>query len=277
METLILFNNAAGCGNKIDKTRLAEKFGGDFVEFDGTAPIIPDKSYDVVIGCGGDGTLNHLLNDFSGVKIYYIPCGTFNEASKCLKKCGETTLDYAGEVNEKLFSYVLATGAFTPLGYAVGVNQKKKIKVLAYLMHVIGEYKVVRIPAEITACGVTEKGEYSLIMLSRSSRCFGFNFNRAHNPVSEKFQLLTIRAPKHDKILGMIEMFFPFFRAFFIGFGREHRGKTVNFLSLENAQINIISGADFCADGDKWQLEGKLTATIKKLQPPVTVVNPKNL
>lgn len=277
METLVLFNNAAGCGDKINKAKFAERFGGDFVEFDGVSPIIPDKHYDVVAACGGDGTLNHLINDFRGAKLFYIPCGTFNETSKGLKRQGETTLNYAGEASGKLFSYVLATGAFTPLGYAVDVNQKKKLKIFAYILHIIGEYKIYRIPAEITANGHTDKGDFSLIMLSRSTRCFGFNFNRVHKREENKLQLLTVRSTRHDGLLGKMEMFFPFFRAFFIGFGRERYGKTIKFASVDCAEIKLHSSQYFCADGDKWRLAGNIKATAITLQPPVTVIYPKEL
>lgn len=277
METLILLNETAGCGDKIDRQKLQARFGGDVVAVGGKNPDVEKKGYTRVVACGGDGTLNRLLNDFYGLSLVYVPCGTFNETSKNAEGRGENKLEYAGVANGKYFSYVLAAGAFTPLGYVVDIKKKKRLKIAAYFLRVLPEYKVYRIKASVAADGKEDNGEYSLIMLSRSERCFGFKFNKMYGCGNNRLQLLTIKSPKHDGILGRIEMFFPFFRAFFIGFNKEYHSKNITFVSCDEARVVLDSATPFCADGDRWDMPETIEVTVQKLTPPVTVINPRDL
>ena len=70
-------------------------------------------------------------------------------------------------------------------------------------------------------------------------------------------QLLLIRAPKKDNLWGRIKMFFPFFRAFFIGFNKEHFGKNLTFLSLSSATITLADDTPFFIDGERRSFQGE--------------------
>ena len=177
-----------------------------------------------------------------------------------------------GHADEKYFTYVLATGTFTPLGYNVDNKLKRKIKALAYILGVFKELKVYRIPAKICADGKTQKGEYSLIMAIKSKQCFNLKFNRAYKKTGGIY-LLTIAAPKHDKLLGLIELFFPYFRAFFVGFSKEYSSKRIKFLKINNANITIEGGATFCVDGEKRDMPQSFNIAESGLNPPITVIS----
>lgn len=154
--------------------------------------------------------------------------------------------DDAGEI----FSYVFATGSFTPIGYAAQTGLKKRIGVFAYILQILKQYRVCRIPANIR-CGKKQyQGDFTLIMALKSPRCFGFGFNKDFDPESVSGHLIAIRSPKHGGILGLVEMFFPFFRVFFMGMKREREGKII-FKRIYSCDIQQFSPQTYCRDGEK--------------------------
>ncbi|MDE6059885.1 MAG: hypothetical protein K2G31_00200 [Clostridia bacterium] len=155
--------------------------------------------------------------------------------------------------NSRLFTYVLAAGAFTSIGYTAKVSVKKKLGVLAYLGQVLKEYKPHRIHAQIDCGSKCYEGDFNLIMFVKSPRCFGFKFNKAYDSESNSGHLVAIRSPKHDGLLGKIEMFFPFFRVFFIGMKSERDGKII-FKKIYSATFTHSENTDYCRDGEKQTL-----------------------
>lgn len=272
----IIVNNLSSCAKKIDAEKIQKHLGGEIIYFDGDKSVLPDKAARIT-ACGGDGTLNHLLNDFSADEKFYVPCGTFNETAKCAVKKSNGVLTYAGHAGNKIFAYVLAAGAFTPLGYAVDEKKKKRYKILAYAARILAEYKVYNISAEVTADDKSYNGDFSLILISNSNRCFGFPFNRLYDPCDNKLQLLLIKSPRSKGLFGRVQMFFPFFRSFFAGFSKEYNKGNIVFVNASKITISLASETPFCADGDKWIFKDKITAESIKLTPPVTVVLPKKL
>jgi diacylglycerol kinase family enzyme len=142
-------------------------------------------------------------------------------------------------------------GSFTPLGYAVEERFKKKFKIFAYLYRVIKEYKIYNIKAKIDCGDKIHEGIYSLIMVLDSKRCFGFRFNRMYEPDDGLFHLLLIKSPGKDSFFNRIRMFFPFFRAFFLGFGKPYTSKSIVFTPIKSAEITLSKPTDFCVDGEK--------------------------
>lgn len=149
------------------------------------------------------------------------------------------------------FSYVLATGSFTPIGYMASAGLKQRLGVLAYVMQILKEYKICRVPAKIR-CGQREyEGDFTLIMALKSPRCFGFHFNKAFDAESLSGHLIAIRSPKHSGFLGRVEMFFPFFRVFFMGLKKEREGKII-FKRVYSCDILQKADATYCLDGEKY-------------------------
>lgn len=153
---IVLVNKIAGGFNGLNVDELVLRLNKSFDKTDVVylpSESAPDFSgYDTAVVCGGDGTLNHLINsDLPGsMQVYYLPSGTLNEAAH-IKRTEPISL--VGEADGRLFSYVFAAGTFTPLGYSVGHRSKQRFKALAYVMRVIKEYKVARIRAKITVDG----------------------------------------------------------------------------------------------------------------------------
>lgn len=224
------------------------------------------EGYDGLAVCGGDGTLNSAINAISGknIDLTYIPCGTFNDAARSLRlakklRKGDRRIRRVdmGQIDNTMFAYVLAGGIFSPIGYKTKNSHKQRFKIFAYLAQVLKEYKINRIRAKIT---LTEdrilEDEYTLIMVINSRRCFGFPFNKIYRHNDGRAQLLLIKAPESDGLLGKIKVFFPLFRAFFIGFRSDYDHKNLKFLTIDQAFLELESETEFTVDGEKLLLKG---------------------
>jgi len=267
---LIIINKSAGGSKRVSFEKVEQCLGDTYEYTRRTIPDGPDPNpagYDAVAVCGGDGTLGSVLGKVydKPVDVWYFPVGTLNDKAKAERyadtktvcpSCGgesahrQIVLGKCGDKGDRIFAYVFAAGAFTPIGYTASVAVKKKIGVLAYIGRVLEEYKIHRIRATIDCGDKRYEGEFALIMFVKSPRCFGFNFNKAFDPESLSGHLVAIRSPKHDGLLGKIEMFFPFFRTFFIGLKKNHDGKII-FRNVYKATVTHEEDTVYCRDGEK--------------------------
>lgn len=263
MSILFVINQLSGNSDKVNPQALVRAFPEDKADFfyirkpsDTWSP----HGYDKIAVCGGDGTLSQALNLCRGlpVTLYYVPCGTFNETAKTHKKGAPMTpKTFIGNIGGRCFSYVAAAGSFTSIGYSVSASAKRKFKIFAYLAKVVGAYKVHNIPATLRVGDKTYSDSFTLIMFIDSSRCFGFNFNRIYKDTSDLY-LLTVKSPGKNSLLNKIKIFFPFFRAFFIGFSKPYDSRNMHFCKISEAELVLSSPRDFCLDGDKVVLDGSL-------------------
>ena len=274
---LIIINKSAGSSDKISFDSVKKTLGNGYKYACHTIPTDGEptlENYDALAVCGGDGTLSNVLNKVYDKQkdVFYFPYGTLNDKAKAAhskKQDNVAANSVVGLVKtqskQTVFSYVFAAGAFTPIGYTASVKMKKRFGVLAYLAEVVKEYKVHRIRAEITADGKTFDGEFALVMFIKSPRCFGFRFNKAYDEQSKSGHLVLIRSPKHDGLVGKIEMFFPFFRTFFIGLKKERNDKIV-FQKFSNMTASFDLPTDFCKDGEKATIAGNVTVEFVKTE-----------
>ncbi len=262
---VVITNEMSGNSQRIDFDKLAKVFGRGFEVV--RLPIVEStvlsdlSAYDRIVLCGGDGTLNSVINckKNDGAEIFYCPYGTLNELATGNSHKKNYFVNDAGKAGDKIFSYVFACGIFTPLGYIVKNKHKQKYKVFAYLTKVVSQYKICRINATLNKDGMRDKGEYILIMAIDSPKCFGFNFNKMFKLDDGLLHLLTIKSPKHNGLLGKIEVFFPLFRAFFIGFKKPYKSKKMTFGEFKHLDITLENKTDFCADGEKVEMGGSFS------------------
>ncbi len=275
---LIVINKNAGkcrdCTFKRVEKALGKAFDYDIVYLSKDVNV-NYSGYRNVAVCGGDGTLSSVLSEIYSTRrtIYYFPCGTLNDKAKAKRYAISPKPTVVGRANDGIFTYVLAAGAFTPIGYLAKVKNKKRLGILAYVFKILEAYKVNRIKAEVTSDGAEIcKGEFNLLMFLKSPRCFGFNFNRAYDEDSESAHLIAIRSPRHDGILGKIEMFFPFFRVFFLGLKTEQNGNVI-FKRIENAELKLHSLTSFCVDGEQVFYKDNMNITFEKTDCRLKIVN----
>ena len=118
------------------------------------------QGMDLVVCCGGDGTLNEvisgLLQSYTDVPIGYIPSGSTNDFAASLKLPrsimqsaqaiveGEAVPYDVGRFGSRYFSYVASFGAFTRASYNTPQNVKNALGHTAYLLGGIQELSQIR-------------------------------------------------------------------------------------------------------------------------------------
>ena len=126
-------------------TRLAAERGGEV---------------DLVVCCGGDGTLNETISGLlmAGIQVPvgYIPSGTTNDFASSLKLShnpvqaakdiieGQPVAYDIGKFGDRYFSYVASFGAFTKSSYAVPQTVKNALGHTAYILGGISELSQIR-------------------------------------------------------------------------------------------------------------------------------------
>ena len=185
---------------KGDATRIAAELGG---------------SFDRVVCCGGDGTLNETISGLLTVEnrppLGYIPAGTTNDFSRNLGlPKGWTELARTavtgpihecdvGSFNHKNFIYVAAFGAFTDVSYDTPQEVKNALGHLAYLLQGVSRLGSLKgYPVTVTHDGGTVEGNFIYGMVSNTVSVGGFR----GLPTGEVklddglFEVLLIRMPK---------------------------------------------------------------------------------
>lgn len=205
-KVLLMYNTVAGMGAA---NRSLSRMLCDLAQLDCETvvyPIIPDKGInaesiiagldfrpDVFACCGGDGTLNHVINALMDHHldgpIAYFPTGSANDFSKNIYGDNVTVAQFCrtvasgqlmrydiGQFNEDYFNYVAAFGAFTDISYSTSQQAKNSLGYLAYALNVIGslsDHLTVRLPLTIEYDGQTEQGEYLVGAVSNTRSVAG--------------------------------------------------------------------------------------------------------
>ena len=134
--------------------------------------------YDVIICCGGDGTLSETVNGMIAgghtTKIGYIPSGTTNDfangiglSSDVIKAAddivyGKPKAFDIGRFNEREFMYIASFGAFTQSSYGTPQNLKNTFGHFAYILSGIKELTEIK-PYHMSvydAEGILHEGDY---------------------------------------------------------------------------------------------------------------------
>lgn len=118
------------------------------------------KEHDLVVCCGGDGTLNEtitgLLRCGAQTPVGYIPAGTTNDFATSLKLStnplqaardiveGQPIAFDVGRFGKRFFSYVASFGAFTKASYQIPQDVKNALGHAAYVLGGISELSQIR-------------------------------------------------------------------------------------------------------------------------------------
>lgn len=147
---------------------------------------------DLIVCCGGDGTLNLTVSAMSELSappyLGYIPCGTTNDFAKS-RGISSTPLTAAkqivegsvheidlGFLGEKPYAYIAAFGMLSEVSYETPRQLKKNIGHAAYVLEGIKSLsKTNCYNIKFTIDGEVHEGEYMLGLLTNTRRIGGFN------------------------------------------------------------------------------------------------------
>jgi len=148
---------------------------------------------DLVICCGGDGTLNegiagNLLRD-KKLLMAHLPVGTVNDVGTMYgftkNMIVNTQMLLAGSIknidvcliNNRPFVYVACIGSYVDVSYNTPRNLKKKYGRLGYIFNALSEFKdkVKLFDLEYEIDGKKVSGTYSFVFVTNTCRIGGFN------------------------------------------------------------------------------------------------------
>ncbi len=201
-KALLIVNPCAGKSKSRAGTfEIVDKFSKNDYEFSvhtttcqGDATNIVKRELegkDMVVCCGGDGTLNETINGVMDmprrVPIGYVPTGTTNDLATSLglpsdiKKATDIiidghTNDYdVGLFNNRCFSYVASFGAFSRASYATPQKYKNKFGHAAYIAAAVPEVLDIHgTKMRIEHDGGVLEGEFMFGAVSNSLSVGGF-------------------------------------------------------------------------------------------------------
>ena len=125
------------CGCRVTVFPVSKNYGAE--------DIIKDEvsKADIVVCCGGDGTMNHTINGLMALEkrpyLGYIPAGSTNDFAVSVgiekdvgKNCHNIANDRPffydiGKFNNLYFNYIAAFGAFTRVSYSTPQSEKNAL------------------------------------------------------------------------------------------------------------------------------------------------------
>ena len=195
-ETIVHVTSARG-----DATAAAERLG---------------KDVDLIVCCGGDGTLNEtitgLLRIGADTPIGYIPAGTTNDFASSLKlshnalQAAQDIIDGTpvaydvGKFADRYFSYVASFGAFTKSSYIVSQDIKNALGHTAYVLGGIQELSQIRkehVRMEIDGQVVEDDFLFGAICNSTSIGGILTLDPKQVDMADGVFEILLVRAPRN--------------------------------------------------------------------------------
>ncbi|MBR2241445.1 MAG: diacylglycerol kinase family lipid kinase [Clostridia bacterium] len=215
---------------------------------------------DAVVVCGGDGTLNEVINGIikchKKIDVTFIPFGTTNDfartvnvprshykLSRKLSKYREIGTDI-GSFNDRFFYYVAAFGTCTNVSYSTDQKDKNKYGKLAYYKKGIQELKKMKsYQVSIVTDNEIIKDEFIYGAITNSISIGSFKwFKRNEFKVNDgKFELILIKKPKN--FIGLIKIFMSILR-------KKYDQKNIYYLKTKHLQIDFDRSVDWTLDGE---------------------------
>lgn len=220
------------------------------------------SKYDVIISCGGDGTLHNVVNGIMRSGAYpmvgILPFGTCNDVAHsleipidvdksvdCILRLNTTKYDLLFEDNEYI-AYSMATGYMTNASYVASGNAKRKFGRFAYFLAALkSAFKLKALPLTVTYDKVREHGKYIYVMLLNGNYAGGVRLNQNDKLSDGKIKLVMIKKTKGPRA------FFTFVKLFLFGVHAVEKRKCVIIKDVSEIEIENHSNEPFTIDGEK--------------------------
>lgn len=228
---------------------------------------------DLVVFCGGDGTLNEgvngLIKSGSDVPVSFIPRGTMNDFARTIKmptnklKLSKSVgkledLDInaldVGKINDRYFCYVSAFGNFTDVGYVTSQKLKNKIGRFAYYLTVLKELIHIK-PYRVTvkSSGLSFTDDILFGAISDSVYIAGLKWYKRKNIdlTDGTLDMVLIRKPKN--IFGYLKII--------KGFLKKEYTIENNYYFSKVKELKILSDKPI-----SWTVDGEYYGDIKEVK-----------
>jgi len=235
---------------------------------------------DLVVCCGGDGTLNEtvtgLLNIGADIPIGYIPAGTTNDFASSLKLSGnilqaaqdillgEPVMYDVGKFNGRYFSYVASFGAFTKSSYIVPQNIKNALGHAAYVLGGISELSQIRKEhLRLELDGQVVEDDFVFGAICNSTSIGGIlTLNSKQVDMSDGlFEVLLVRTPRNlTELTECIQALQ----------SQTYNCATLTFRSAKTIKIYADPGMNWTLDGEKE--DGHREITVENLHHAIRLV-----
>lgn len=236
---------------------------------------------DLVVCCGGDGTLNETVNIMlqtgRSIPIGYIPAGSTNDFASTLGLPGDvvaaakqivngTPQPYdVGKFLDRYFTYVASFGAFTKASYSTSQNIKNSLGHMAYVLEGIQEIsKIKNIHLRMeTEEGVLED-DYLFGAICNSTSVGGILTLKPElvDMGDGKFEILLIRAPKNIQEVRECVLALK---------SQTYDCGMLTFRSASRIQITAEKGMLWSLDGER--MEGEESIPVENLQRSIMLVH----
>lgn len=269
-KVLLIVNPCAGrTKSRAGTFDIVNKFSTNDYDFaihtttcQGDATNIVKKNYegkDLVVCCGGDGTLNETINGVmdmpNRVPIGYIPTGTTNDLANTLgipsdiKRATDLIMDGhtnsydIGLFNNRYFSYVASFGAFTSASYSTSQKMKNMFGHAAYLVKGASQLPTLRpIRARIEYDGGVIDDEFMFGSVSNSTSVAGlFKFKENDVKLNDGyFEVLLVRKASIASVPLLLKKIID----------QKYDGKQIIFLKTRNFKITSPKPIAWTLDGE---------------------------
>lgn len=238
------------------------------------------NGYDLVVCCGGDGTLNEVISGLltsemsAKVPLGYIPAGSTNDFADTLGIPSSPTaaavnicksvrmgIDVGKFGEDRNFSYIATFGAFSAASYSAPQELKNTIGHMAYLIEGIKELgNMRRYKARITADGSVFEGEYIYCSVSNTRSVAGLvklseNIVDLHDGL---FEVILVKYPNNltetNRIVTGV-------------LSNDFSGDMFEFFKAKDITFETEEDIDWSLDGEK--AEGNKCVRIQNLHSAV--------
>jgi len=221
---------------------------------------MPDDVYDLLVCCGGDGTLDEVINGIMRrgiqIPIGYIAAGSTNDFGrtinipKSIKQAaltavsGEEFICDVGKLNDEYFIYVAAFGILSSITYETNQKYKNMIGYFAYVLSGIAELSSVKsYNMKFVLDDDTVSGEFLFGMVSNSESVGGFKGITGKDVSLNDgvFEVTLIRKPKlFVEVQGIISALLT------------HKKENKYIYTAKTREIHIK-----CSEPMTWNLDGE--------------------